>query len=306
MKKLILFCLVMVMGLALTVNARGGDLDPSWGPQSGSGMYTLSEVYYYLTEGTEGSIADSFQEPTAGPGSTAMDTKVIYDDIEAVFTACTATPDSVLAGVPFFSTQTSSGWGFQTGTASAGGGGSGLPKTGQLTSYTNGDDAYYADPAGDDIGNPRGLGSWSNYTADGGRFTLQSEEGETVVVDNATGLMWEQKTVSAGPHNKDVKFDWEGAIDWVTQSCNGASFAGYTDWRLPNYHELPSIIDCSKSFPAIDTNFFPNTKTGYYWSSTTYAGYADFAWLVHFDSGRGVYDVLKTNGYYVRAVRGPE
>jgi len=115
MKKLVLVWLAMVMGLVLTASQRAGTLYPSWGPQSGSGMYTLSEVYYYLTEGREGSIAGSFQDPAAGPGSTMMNTKVIYDGIKAEFDGCDAGPGDVLSGTTFFNIDTSA-WGAQAGT----------------------------------------------------------------------------------------------------------------------------------------------------------------------------------------------
>ena len=114
MKKSVLLSLMMATGLILTVGVIAGNLEPSWGPQSGSGMYTLSDVYYYLTEGTEGSIADSFQDPTAGPGSTMMNTKVIYDDVKSEFDGCGAEPGDVMSGTTFFSTDTSA-WGMQTG-----------------------------------------------------------------------------------------------------------------------------------------------------------------------------------------------
>jgi len=290
------FSLAVFFGGALF----GGDIDSPGLPSSGSGMYTFSEVYYYLTEGTEGSIAGSFQEPLAGPASMMMNTKVIYDDIKAEFDQCDAAAADVADGKVFFSTQTTA-WGAQTGTASAG-----LSKTGQFTSYTDYDDAYYADPAGDDIGNPQGLGTWSAYTADGGRFTLQIEGGETVVVDNVTGLMWEQKDNGGGAHDKDNTYTWQSAFVWI-RGVNSASFAGQTDWRLPNYHELTSIVDCSKSAPTIDTNFFRNTQSNYYWSSTTRTGNTGYAWVVHFEFGSMAENSKPNEDYkYVRAVRGGE
>jgi len=301
MKKSVLLSLMMVTGLIISVGVPAGDLDPSFGPQSGSGMYTLSEVYYYLTEGTEGTIATSFQEPAAGPGPTMMDTKVIYEDIETIFNSCTASPATVLTGVPFFSTDTSA-WGMQTGTYS-GGGGTGLPKTGQFVSYLDYDDAWYANPApGEhDIGNPQGTGSWANYTAEGGRFSTQTSGlPGGVVLDNATGLSWATGTDGAGC-NFGAQTDWTSAVAWASN----IDFATQTDWRLPNYHELTSIVDQSTTSPAIDTRFFSNTFSHYYWSSTTYAGGTTYAWRVYFRDGF-VSSFSKAGVYYVRAVRGGE
>ena len=342
MKNLTVLAVTAICICVLAVTADAGNLNPSWGPQSGSGMYTLSEVYYYLTEGTEGSIADSFQEPSAGPGSTTVDTKVIYDDIKAEFDGCDAVPGDVLSGATFFSTDTSA-WGPRSGTIAirnwtadttaydagyyaqtdlnvvdwdlAAGNiksgetifgvvGSyplkGLPKTGQFTSYTNYDDAWYANPAGDDIGNPQGEGTWSGYTADGGRFSLQTISGDVVVTDSATGLIWASDGNQAGCYNGGTR-TWSQAITWARD----LSFANQTDWRLPNSLELHTIVDQSTVNPAINQTFFPNTQINYYWSSTTYAGYTPGAWRVVFTVGRvDCYD--KTSIYSVRAVRGGE
>ena len=173
----------------------------------------------------------------------------------------------------------------------------GLPKTGQSISYTPYDDAYHANPhwGTDDIGNPKGEGSWAAYTADGGRFT---NNGDGTITDNATGLMWASDGIGEGCNWGSLKF-WAGAIFWA----EGLYFAGYTDWRLPNSQELYSIVDCSKFEPSIDTNFFPNTKWKYYWSSTTDPHITDYALRVNFGYGT-VSGYHKTSSYSVRAVRG--
>jgi len=78
----------------------------------------------------------------------------------------------------------------------------------------------------------------------------------------------------------------------------------YTDWRLPTRQELESIMDLARYNPAIDTDFFPGTKTSAYWSSTTIAGYPNYgAWIVNFSHGYISYG-NKCDDYFVRAVRG--
>jgi len=181
-----------------------------------------------------------------------------------------------------------------TGTYTGGGGSTGLPKTGQETQYTAGDDADYADPTEEDIGYTRGEGSWAGWNADGGRFT---DNGDGTITDNATGLMWAKDGDGAGC-NSGATIAWAAAITWA----EGLTFAGYSDWRLPNVKELMSIVDYGTAGPSVDTTYFPNTKSNKYWSSTTYAGLTLFAWYVDFNSGLVLFD-LKTNTSYVRAVR---
>ncbi|MDY0361895.1 MAG: DUF1566 domain-containing protein [Desulforegulaceae bacterium] len=120
-----------------------------------------------------------------------------------------------------------------------------------------------------------------------------TDNGDGTITDNKTGLMWMKETA-------DNKMNWKDALSY----CENLDYAGYSDWRLPNIKELGSIVDYSAYNPAIDTNFFPDTMSSYYWSSTTYSYGAVDAWRVYFDYGSGHGPGNKSNTYYVRAVRG--
>lgn len=111
------------------------------------------------------------------------------------------------------------------------------------------------------------------------------------VTDTTTDLMWQQE--SAGP------MTWEEAIKY----CEDLRLGGYNDWRLPSDVELISLRDSSRFSPAIDTHYFPNTQSSYYWSSTTDAQYTYDAWCVYFGYG-GVHLGFKAGSGCVRAVRG--
>ncbi|MBU1128183.1 MAG: DUF1566 domain-containing protein [Candidatus Omnitrophica bacterium] len=128
----------------------------------------------------------------------------------------------------------------------------GLPKTGQETSYGANDDADYADPASEDVGYTRKNGTWAGWNADGGRFT---DNGDGTITDNATGLMWVANPSTAGVGGK---YSWTNAI----LVCEGLTYAGHSDWRLPNVKELHSIVDYGRYNPSIDTNFFTSESGG--------------------------------------------
>ncbi len=150
----------------------------------------------------------------------------------------------------------------------------------------------------------------------------------SMVKDNITGLVWEVKTNKDGiqnyadPHDADNTYTWydsnpatnggnagtpgDGAnTEAFIKSLNDAKFGGFSDWRMPTDKELAYIIDYSIPYPgpAINTKYFPNTIAAPYWSSDTLVNYTDNAWLVHFDRSY-VHAYYKSNGNYVRAVRG--
>jgi len=111
------------------------------------------------------------------------------------------------------------------------------------------------------------------------------------IFDKNTGLMWQQESI----HDKT----WGEAL----QYCEGLNFAQYTDWRLPNKEELRSIVDYNEYNPSINTSQFPDTISGFYWSSSTRVYEKFKGWGIMFDYGFD-YHFKKTGRYNVRAVRG--
>lgn len=165
----------------------------------------------------------------------------------------------------------------------------GLPKTGQITSYQSGDDGYYE------------AGWWTscNNSNNRQRFVIRNINADEVVIDRATGLMWPRDGSSAGGNNNQSEY-WADAVDY----CQGLSFAGFSDWRLPNMKELVSIIDYENS-DGLPTGVFENIggKSKSYWSSTTYVDDTTQALMLDF-IGKEVFERTKTSAQYrVLAVR---
>ena len=314
---------MMAMGIMFLFVAGGA----AYG-QPAPTMYTVDNIYYYLVEGTEASWGAHSLEPQSGvPGGAvpgySKNLVDIYDDTKAGFDSCTAVPGQVMDTATFFSTDTGN-WGPKagtiatqtvsnatvsqsagyynafnlstvdtdlaagnikntvviygvTGTAVSGG----LLKTGQTFSYQTGDDGYYE----------KGT-AFSYQTSD------PAANGDIVTTDNVTGLMWASNGTGAGCYSGGIR-TWTLAITWA----EGLTFAGYSDWRLPNRRELESIVDSSRDSPAINTVYFPNTASGNWWSGSTLASSTANAWGVYFSSGN-VVNYSKSGTFYVRAVRG--
>jgi len=137
------------------------------------------------------------------------------------------------------------------------------------------------------------------------------------ITDRMNGLMWQKCTMGRTYDEftegcgawTTATFNWKEALE----ACENCSLAGYNDWRLPNRNELLSIVDYSKSYPAVNTDYFPLSQYyyGYYWSSSTNSSYPEKAQAVDFGSGYvpcGEHSGFSKVGYhfYVRCVRSIE
>ena len=88
-------------------------------------------------------------------------------------------------------------------------------------------------------------------------------------------------------------------VEWITAEsyCNNLVYGNYDGWRLPTTHELLSIVDFDKYFPATDTTYFPDTSDSF-WTSDPNGSYH-----LGVSFNLGLTDTL-LNSKYVRCVKG--
>ena len=144
------------------------------------------------------------------------------------------------------------------------------------------------------------------------------------VQDNITGLMWEVKTADGGLRDKgwiynNTLYPNTATSDGICQTAgrcntgtfvadvNAAGLCGYNDWRLPNPQELASIVgyNIASPGPAIDTDYFPNTVSTYFWTMDLYPAMmntGDSWFFVNF--GNGSVGGYSNGGHAIRLVRG--
>ena len=203
-----------------------------------------------------------------------------------------------------------------------------------------GQDALFgrdADPADNDSSDGHAGFSFTKLDANGDPLAIQSgdwqaggntEEGTYwhCVRDNVTGMVWEVKTDDGGLRDSGWTYSWHDSdpdsnggdqglasadecsagvrCDTASyvQAVNATQLCGYSDWRLPDTEELLSIVSKDRISPAVDTAFFPNMQSGYYWSSVSVSNESDSAWLVNFFMGYE-YTLSKQQSDRIRLVR---
>ncbi len=128
-----------------------------------------------------------------------------------------------------------------------------------------------------------------------------TDNGDGTITDAATGLMWMQDDSKSG-------MNWNDALSYAETF----TYAGHSDWRLPDAKELQSIVDYTRSpqttsSAAIDPLFKSTQITNeagevdypFYWSSTTHASWAtgnEGAWGIYVCFGRAMGNELAMPG----------
>jgi len=116
--------------------------------------------------------------------------------------------------------------------------------------------------------------------------------GAKLVIDRATGLMWQQG-------GSEERITFADAQKYIAQ-LNREKFAGYNDWRLPTLEEAISLMEPKEN--SADLYIDPVFDKSQRWIWTTDKEASGGAWYVSFYSGHCARDY---EHYYssVRAVR---
>jgi len=112
-----------------------------------------------------------------------------------------------------------------------------------------------------------------------------------LVVDHATGLMWQQ----SGSPNSMFYADAEKYI----RDLNNQRFAGYHDWRLPTLEETMSLME-PKAHGDLYLDSIFDRKQRWIWTADEES--TGVALVVYFSSGY-CNPLPITSLYYVRGVR---
>lgn len=125
------------------------------------------------------------------------------------------------------------------------------------------------------------------------------------LIDQTTDLMWMRCAVgqtwsdaTASCSGNATQVSWDKAL----LAAKSNSFAGFSDWRLPNINELRSIVEDCRTEPAINRQLFPNAPGLKFWSSSTYVGSPGNSWVIDFGLGRDNFE-LKSKVNALRLVR---
>jgi hypothetical protein len=138
---------------------------------------------------------------------------------------------------------------------------------------------YYATP------------SWDQTLPSNTRFIVLSNMGGTAVLDRETGLVWERSPDATVRNWQDAQVQ-----------CINSNLGGRGGWKLPSIQELRSLIDPTRSNPALPAGH-PFTNVGsFYWSASAFSGTTS-AWAVAFGIG-DAFGLDKSESPFVWCVRG--
>lgn len=139
----------------------------------------------------------------------------------------------------------------------------------------------------DYMGNRIGQGTSNKYRT-------VSLRGDTIVIDDATGLMWQQ---SGSPNI----ITYNEAKDYI-ENLKKTKYAGYNDWRLPKLKEVLTVLESEKKNGNLNIDPVFKQRQTEVWTSTKEN--ANKIWTVWFVDGYShSYPLAEAYYRFARAVR---
>ncbi|MBP5406658.1 DUF1566 domain-containing protein [bacterium] len=88
-------------------------------------------------------------------------------------------------------------------------------------------------------------------------FRIKNYDDEKTVIDNNTGLEWQQKVMPVAMIS----------LDEAQNYCANLDTGNHNDWRLPSMDELSTLLYYDNS-PTINLEYFPDTPSDNFWTSS--------------------------------------
>lgn len=125
------------------------------------------------------------------------------------------------------------------------------------------------------------------------------KEGEGIVIDNNTGLIWEQSPSTDS-------YTWNEAVNHCSD-LNSSNYGGYNDWRVPNPMEFLTIVDNGSLDHAVSSPFtnMPTDNANPFWTSKEFNSNTSQAYVFQPDYG-GISTRVKSTLCKVLCVHGSE
>jgi serine/threonine protein kinase len=129
-------------------------------------------------------------------------------------------------------------------------------------------------------------GDFRNY------YETLTNNGVTVILDNATGLIWHQS-------GSTDYMGYKEAGEWLAR-LNSQKFAGYSDWRLPTLEEALSLLEKTENQAGLFIDSIFSKEQKYIWTGDIFDKYK--VWAVDLFGGDANH-VQLTLEAFVRPVR---
>ncbi len=107
-------------------------------------------------------------------------------------------------------------------------------------------------------------------------YKLETIDGDKVVIDSVTGLMWHQS--GSGGFGDS----WQKAEEWVVK-LNDKGYAGFRNWRLPTLEEAASLLRSSKDSGGLYIDQIFASAQKYLWTGDIYK--KEDRWFVDLNQG---------------------